>query len=240
MFVEHFFGLSEEGCDIIYNAEPKFGYDGFGEFLFYRTYSRKKSDGRNENWADCVIRVINGIFSIRKDWYLRNHIPWDEAYWQKYALDMAISMFRMEWMPPGRGLWMMGTRFMYERGSMSLYNCAFTYLTSDAFAEDIEWLMDSLMLGVGVGFEPTCDPMPIYEPKGYYHNIIEDSREGWANATKLVIQAYTEKDSRKPINDYSKLRKRGETIKGFGGIASGPDPLIEHHKFIEEVFDRHM
>jgi ribonucleoside-triphosphate reductase (thioredoxin) len=240
MYVDHFFSLNENAVDIIHDMEPEFGYDGFGEFLFYRTYSREKMDDTNENWADCVIRNINGTFSIRKDWYIRNRIPWDEAYWQKYALEMAISMFRMEWSPPGRGLWMMGTNFMYERGSMALYNCAFTYLTSDNFAEDIEWLMDCLMLGVGVGFEPTTDPMPVYEPRGYYHNIIDDSREGWANSTKLLIQAYTIPGARKPINNYSQLRRKNEKIKGFGGKASGPEPLIQHHNFIEECFKRHI
>lgn len=240
MFVREFFTLHEDTCEEIYSMKPDFGYDGFGEFLFYRTYSREKSDGKNESWADVVIRVINGVFSIRKDWYKRNYIPWNEDFWQNLAKNMAISMFKMEWLPPGRGLWMMGTSFMYERGSMALYNCAFTYLTSDDFGDDIAWLMDSLMLGVGVGFEPTADPMQVYQPKGQFHHIVQDSREGWANSTRILVEAFTRPNSRFPQLNYSQVRGANQKIKGFGGVSSGPDPLIRFHKFIEEAFRKHI
>ena len=40
----------------------------------------QKADGLPESWHDTVIRVMNGLFSIRKDWYIRNHIPWDESF----------------------------------------------------------------------------------------------------------------------------------------------------------------
>lgn len=240
MFVNEFFHLNEEACEIITGMKPQFGFDGLGEFLFYRTYSRKKRNGKKETWAECVIRVINGTFSIRKDWYTKNHIPWVEEYWQQYALEMAISMFNMEWVPPGRGLWMMGAQFMYERGSMALYNCAFTKLTSDNFADDIYWLMDCLMLGVGVGFEPTEDPMPVKEPIGSYRHLITDDREGWALSDKLIIQAFTVPGTRMPIMDYGIIRPAGLPIAGFGGISSGPESLKRHHEFIISCFRRHI
>src|SRR4051812_41844899 len=125
MFVKHRFELDAYTCDLLRDMESPFGYDGFGEFIFYRTYSRD-INGFQETWADCIIRVINGTFSIRKDWYLRNYIPWDEKKWQIVARKMAISAFKMEWLPPGRGLWAMGTDFIYERGGMALYNCAYS------------------------------------------------------------------------------------------------------------------
>lgn len=123
MYVIHRFELSQETQDLIRSLSPNFGYNGFGEFIFYRTYSRSKKDQGQETWGDLVIRVTNGTMSIRKDWYLKNRIVWDENFWQKYAKGFALSMFRMEWMPPGRGMWAMGTDFVYERGSMALYNC---------------------------------------------------------------------------------------------------------------------
>ena len=66
-----------------------------------------------------------------------------------------IKIFNFKFLPPGRGLWMMGTDFVKTRGGMALNNCAF------ASTEDIDtkgslafvWSMDALMLGVGVGFD---------------------------------------------------------------------------------------
>src|SRR4051812_49335708 len=123
MFVQHFFRLANETIDEIRAMTPEFGFNGFGEFVFYRTYSRIKKDGGQESWHDVVIRVIERLFSIRKDWYVKNHILWEEDIWQHYAYHMAVSLFKMEWTPPGRGLWMMGSDFIYERGSMALFNC---------------------------------------------------------------------------------------------------------------------
>ena len=34
-------------------------------------------------------------------------------------------MWEFRFLPPGRGLWMMGTDYIYERGSAALNNCAF-------------------------------------------------------------------------------------------------------------------
>ena len=164
-FVIHRFELMERTQDLIRSLTPKFGYDGFGELVFYRTYSREKENGGQENWADCVLRVTECTFSIRKDWYRRNHIAWDEEYWQKYAARFARTMFDMWWLPPGRGLWAMGTTFVYERGSMALSNCAMCCLT-DEFSDDISWLMDALMHGTGVGFvAERNDDIELYEPK---------------------------------------------------------------------------
>ena len=122
-YVKERFTLDQSTKDLLQSMTPNFGYDGFGEFIFYRTYSRNKTDGSKENWNDVVIRVTEGVGSIRKDWYLKNRIEWDEGFWQHYMLHFAVSMFNMEWLPPGRGLWAMGTDFIYERGSMALYNC---------------------------------------------------------------------------------------------------------------------
>jgi hypothetical protein len=34
----------------------------------------------------------------------------------------------LKWTPPGRGLWMMGTKFIEERTAAGLFNCAFDRL----------------------------------------------------------------------------------------------------------------
>lgn len=238
MYVNNFFALNSRFVSKLHNFHPKFGYDGFGEIVFYRTYSRIKSDGGQENWHDVVIRSINGTMSIRKDWYVRNFINWDEDYWQLYAYNMALSMFRMYWLPAGRGMWAMGTNFVYERGSMALNNCGYTLLgNSERLGNDIHWMLDALMLGVGVGFEPVRDDLRLYKPIGTYYHFVKDSREGWADSEKLMVEAFTQPQRRLPIFKYDHVRGPGLPIKGFGGLSSGPAPLEQLHKETQFMFE---
>lgn len=236
-YIEHKFTLQESTVEYLKRLKPEFGYGVFGEICYYRTYSRKMADGKNESWADTVIRVINGIMSIRKNHYINNTIEWDDARWQEYAFGLAVSMFKMEWLPPGRGLWACGTDFVAERGSMALYNCSFTNLTSTNFADDIYWLMDCLMLGVGVGFSPINEPLTctIDQCKQWKTYVIPDSREGWAMSVKLAIEMCTQRTLGYNF-DYSLIRPHGLPIAGFGGTASGPEPLMKLHVEIQEQF----
>ena len=117
------FTLQKDFCHKLLAKKANFGFGGFGEAVYYRTYSRIKSDGSQEHWTDTVIRVINGVMSIRKNHYVLNSLVWDEEKWQHYAQKLAISMFDMKWLPPGRGLWIMGTKYIYERGGAALNNC---------------------------------------------------------------------------------------------------------------------
>lgn len=236
MFVIHRFELNDRSEDYLRSLIPPFGYDGFGELIYFRTYSRVMNDGGQEDWADTVIRNINGTFSIRKDFYLKNHIPWEESKWQEYARGFGEYLFRMKWMPPGRGLWAMGSDFVYERGAMALYNCAYTNLgCGEDFADDIGWLMDSLMHGVGVGFGPLRDGLSFQKPSaGKFDNIIPDTREGWVDSAVKILLAYI-LGCQLPYNIYDRIRPAGLPIKGFGGISSGPEPLRSlHEQLIEQ------
>lgn len=218
--------------------KPPFGYNGFGETMYYRTYSRVKPDKSQENYHDTVFRVINGVMTIKKDWHVKNYIHWDEEKYQKYAMEMAKAMCQMHWMPPGRGMWAMGTQFIYERGSMSLFNCGFTKLGSnDRLGDDYDWLMDALMCGVGVGFESIRDETKFTRPKGSYRHVISDDREGWAYSVKLLINSYLQ-GGRLPIFVYDEIRKKGMPIKGFGGTSSGPEPLKKLHDKMMVLLNR--
>ncbi len=252
MYVSNYFNLAEVHVDALSEIPARFGYNGYGELVYYRTYSRKKPQNHEEasldrdfwtgqeNWHDTCLRVINGTFTIRKDHYLKNHIPWDESRWQQYAFNFGKALIRMEWLPPGRGLWAMGTEFVYQRGSMALYNCAFTNLTCDHLSEDLEWLMDSLMVGCGVGWYAERSSVPHYIPVGTYTYTIGDTREEWARSVKLLVDAYTKPGARLPKFDYSSIRKKGLPIRGFGGLASGPEPLLKLHNQITKVFNRYI
>lgn len=235
-FVTHRFELGPASVARVRGTSYEFGFDGFGEAVYYRTYSRPKADGTQEDWHDTVIRTVNGVMSIRKDWYMKNYLPWEDAYWQEFAEKMAIYFVQMKCMPPGRGLAVMGTDFVYERGSMALFNCGAS--KTDHLSYDCNWIMDALMCGVGVGFGATSEPVSMSAPNGKpYTFVIPDSREGWAESVERLILAY--ETGTNPVRfDYSDLRPSGSQIKGFGGIASGPEPLIKLHDRVTQYLDK--
>lgn len=237
MFVNERFEL--QNTQDVRSITPKFGWpeSGFGEYIYYRFYSRTIRDEwgnqiGQENWHDTVIRVINGLMSVRKDWYVKNYIQWDESRWQDLATKMAISLCRMEWLPPGRGLWAMGSDAVYERGAMPLYNCAYTHVGHD-WIEDLCWLMDSLMNGAGVGFKPIRNGLRLTEPTTWHEYVIPDTREGWVESIRQLLNAFV--TGSMPRFIYDEIRPKGSPIITFGGIASGPEPLMLAHERIERL-----
>jgi len=228
--------IPQSTVDELKTMKPDFGFNGLGEVVFRRTYSRD-----NEDWADVVKRVTEGAISIRKEHYARNSLRWIDSEWDSFANNMAISLFKMEWLPPGRGLWMMGTDFVYERGSMALNNCSATD-TKDDLVHSAEWTMDGLMNGVGVGFSTNWRGTASKPDKTDFDKfVIPDSREGWVTSLTKLMCAYIDSPrygkNKFPIFDYSLIRDKGLPIKGFGGMSSGPDPLQKMHKRIEEYLD---
>lgn len=230
------FKLDKDIIDELKARKPNFGFNGLGELVFRRTYSRN-----NEDWSDVVIRVIEGCMSIRKEHFFRNSLRWVDSEWQSFTKEMAQSLFSMEWLPPGRGLWMMGTDFTYERGSMSLNNCSATD-TAEDLVLSAEWTMDGLMNGVGVGFTTNWRGeanLPDKNDSEVF--IIPDSREGWVESLIKLLCSYIDSPrygkNKFPIFDYSVIRPAGEPIKGFGGTSSGPKPLEQMHKRIESYLD---
>jgi len=140
-------------------------------------------------------------------------------------------MWDFKFLPPGRGLWMMGTEFVEKKGGAALNNCAFVSskdLATD-FAEPFTFLMDMSMLGVGVGGDTKgAGTVKIKTPRqGDYTFTVADTREGWVEIVRCVLNAYVGKGALPAEIDYSKVRPYGEPIKGFGGTASGPGPLKE-------------
>ena len=86
--------------------------NSLGELTFLTKYSRRKNDGSKEKWHETCRRVIEGTFTIQKDWCKENRLPWNERKAQNTAQDAYERLFVGKWTPPGRGLWMMGTEFV--------------------------------------------------------------------------------------------------------------------------------
>ena len=247
------FKLSESFVDSYRDKEVPWGFvDAAGspvsEIVFFRTYSRKKADGSKETWVDACERVINGMYSLQKDYVKANRLPWSDVKAQRSAEEAFDRMFEFKWTPPGRGIWMMGTELVNKhRNSAALQNCAFLS-TADIDKRDpgaaFGWLMEASMLGVGVGFDTkgSGKNIEIHVPTRHEVEdgpvVIPDSREGWVESTRLLINSFLKPDQKILRFDYSLIRPAGEPIKTFGGTAAGPEPLIKLHDKLEELFVR--
>jgi adenosylcobalamin-dependent ribonucleoside-triphosphate reductase len=241
------FRLSDEFVNKYNNIPAPFGFsdagsNSLGEITFIRTYSRVKEDGTKERWHEVCKRVIEGMYSVQKNHAKDNRLPWNDNKAQKSAQEAFQRMFELKWTPPGRGLWAFGTPMtMEKRNSASLQNCAMVS-TRDIDRNDpgalFAWVMDALMLGIGVGFDTLGQDkqMSIYaptEPASIYE--IPDTREGWVESVRLLINSFLRQNQ--PIQEfnYDLIRPLGAPIKGFGGVASGPAPLIDLHTRISNV-----
>ena len=251
MIVEKRFHLPQSIIsDVAARFKPSFGFGGFGEIVYYRTYSRPidywegtlknglDSKTKNETWLDSCVRVVNGTFSIRKDWYYKIGLKWEEAKWQAIARQMLEYLYQMKFLAPGRGLFSMGSEHVFNIGSMALNNCANVNISCDSLADDLAWSMDALMCGCGVGYKlEISGPLDISqkdrEPFSGYVTISDD-REGWVDSVNgLINQLLNGGDV---IYNYDLIRAFGEPIKGFGGVASGPAPLMILHARIRHYF----
>ena len=240
-YVSERFVLADTTRARLRSKEPRFGFDGLGEVVYYRTYSRTTETGGQETWADTVTRVIQGVMSIRKDYLLKHGLGWNDEHMQGYASEMADAMFDMHFLPPGRGLWACGTDFMYHRGSAALNNCG--ACTTKDLPLAVGWTMDMLMCGVGVGFDTewACKGVSaefLNTPPHVEYVPVEDSREGWVASTVRLVEWYVNQDPKasKPVPSYERVRPAGTPIKGFGGTASGAEPLRKLHARIDAFF----
>jgi adenosylcobalamin-dependent ribonucleoside-triphosphate reductase len=241
------FRLSEDFVNKYNNVPAPFGFsdagsNSLGEITFIRTYSRMKEDGTKERWHEVCRRVIEGMYSVQKNHAKDNRLPWNDNKAQKSAQEAFQRMFELKWTPPGRGLWAFGTPMtMEKRNSASLQNCAMVS-TRDIDRNDpgalFAWVMDALMLGIGVGFDTLGQDkqMSIYaptEPASIYE--IPDTREGWVESVRLLINSFLRQNQPIQQFNYDLIRPLGAPIKGFGGVASGPAPLIDLHTRIRNV-----
>ena len=254
------FRLSEKFLEPYKTQDVAWGPVGY--VTFKRTYARRVDDsnpdaGTEEWWQTCR-RVIEGMFTMQKRHCVEARLPWSDGKAQRTAKIAYNRLFNLKWTPPGRGLWMMGTDFVENRTGAGLFNCAFRS-TQDIATKGgylFQWIMDALMVGIGVGFDtlgagtltivepgskfPT--PEPVSNPHNRYLRIdgewtcvIADSREGWVESVRVLLNSFYF-GYELPRFCYDEIRPAGSAIKGFGGIASGSGPLAELHCYLVKMY----
>jgi len=261
------FTLKKAFVDSYINKQPPFGFNGLGELTYMRTYSRlicpvthtydfdmidgkaisKASDKEmvNERWWQTVKRVVEGTYSIQKRHIHKNGLGWSEYKAHKSAQEMYDRMFNMKFLPPGRGLWAMGTELTESRELFAaLNNCAFVSTENIGYSAEeatkpFEFLMDMSMLGVGVGFDVLGEGKIILHQPNDEEDVfvIPDTREGWVESVAVLLRSYFKKNHNRIVFDYSVIRPYGQLIKTFGGKASGPQPLQALHEQLRQKFE---
>ena len=235
------FRLDEKFIESYTNRE--INWSAIGYVVYKRTYARplasvypryqqlaeKYNIIGTEEWWLTVTRVVEGVYRTQEKHCKYLHLPWSYKKAQRSAQEMFELIFTMKFLPPGRGLWAMGTEYVDTKTGMPLSNCAFisTEDIDKDFSKPFCFLMDSSMLGVGVGFSTLgAGKVKIVNPVlNYSVHEVEDSREGWVDLIKRILDSYTGLGTFPANIDYSKIRAEGELIRGFGGVAPGPAPL---------------
>lgn len=240
------FTLSDHFVTKYKRKKAPFGFNGLGELVYHRTYSRMKADGKNEQWWETVQRVVEGTFNMQKRHIDAHGLGWNAWKAQHSAQQMFDRIFNMKFLPPGRGLWAMGTPITEEKKLFAaLNNCAFVSTESfkGEFSSPFCFLMDASMLGVGVGFDTKGagtlilkGPNPVRRSELYE---IPDTREGWVESLRLLLDSYAQGTGEIEF-DYSAIRPAGVPIRGFGGESSGPDPLVELHQSVRDILNEEI
>ena len=238
------FKLRDNFVEKYKNITPPFGFNGLGELTYMRTYSRLKLDGTNERWYETVRRVVEGTYSVQKRHIFKYDLGWNKVKAHRSAEEMYDRMFNMKFLPAGRGIWAMGSHSIEEKGLFpTLNSCAFVSTENLSIDKErpFSFMMDMEMLGVGVGFDVKgAEKLKIQKPIiSELIWSIPDSREGWIEATKILLTGYFE-GKEIPNFNYALIRKAGEPIHGFGGKSAGPEPLRKLHAHFRNLLDKRI
>jgi ribonucleoside-triphosphate reductase len=213
-----------------------------GYLVYKRTYARRVDEAdinsRTEEFPETVERVLSsankqlgvGLTSAEEE-RLRGYLT---------SLKGSVA---------GRFWWQMGTETVDRLGLSSLQNCAFT--TIDNPIRPFTWAMDMLMLGSGVGYNiqkknvEKLPPVnldfscPTRSDSSDADFIVPDSREGWVKLLAKTLKAAFLSTGAKTFTYSTKMiRGKGAPIKGFGGVASGPEDLCWGIEQISKVLEK--
>lgn len=242
------FKLSEDFISRVASWADPFEGNPLGKFVYDRTYSRYKDDDSLETWTDTCRRVVEGCYTLQKEHIEEMCTPWNDEQAQRSAEEMFERMYTMKFLPPGRGIWVMGTDIIHKKGlGMAANNCA--YVTTRDLDKDpikpFSFLMDASMAGTGVGADTEGKNkvrifLPVITPNqaGLTHHTVEDTREGWVRSLEVLLYSYFNEDEPDVVFDYSEIRAPGLRLKTFGGLSSGYEPLKELHDRITKVLHR--
>jgi ribonucleoside-triphosphate reductase len=119
-----------------------------------------------------------------------------------------------------------------------IFNCA--YLPIDhykAFSETMFLLLGGSGVGYSVQSHHVAQLPEIKKPLKKRRYVIADSIVGWADAVKVLFEAYM-KGKSLPQFDFSDIRPKGAELITSGGKAPGPEPLKVCLFNLERILER--
>lgn len=194
------------------------------DITIYNKYARfLPEQNRRETWTEIVDRNKN--MHIKKFPFLKEEI--EENY--KYVYEKKV-------LPSMRFLQFSGKPI--EINPSRGYNCTFLPINHiDAFSETMFLLLGGCGVGVSVQLHHIEELPIIIKPTKKRRYLIGDSIEGWADAVKVLVEAYF-KGKSLPLFDFSDIRAKGEMLVTAGGRAPGAEPLKECLFHIQKILDR--
>ena len=214
------FGPISEAVRQAVEESSKYFSSPYSEYIFYQFYSRWVPElGRRETWIETVDRYLV---------YMKENMG-DKLTAKEYE-DVRQAILKQEICPSMRLLWSAGKAC--RNSNVWAYNCSYIAPTC---TQDLGEIMYISMCGAGLGFAAEWENVQQFpqikkqtKEKPSVH-IIEDSKEGWADAFVLGLDAwFNGKDVKL---DYSKIRPAGARLDTAGGRASGPQPLMDLMEF---------
>lgn len=203
-------------------------WSNLAKIVTRRTYARR-DNGPLEDWEQIIVRAIMGNVQGK------NVPTWEVQELLRLARERKA-------IPAGRGLWFSGTALHSKIGGVALNNCWF--LTTEDWTNFVV-ITDLLMLGGGVGASVEhkfVSKLPKvkkevqieHKPTKDADFIVPDSREGWCHLIYRVLESFFHTGKSFTYSTVC-LRGYGEPIRGFGGKASGPLPLVQFVTNVQKI-----
>lgn len=231
-----------------------------GAPTFFRTYSRRKDEGR-ESFAEVCERCVRGLADT-------GNFSEEEAQLVREMME------EMKVLPSGRWMWVGGTSWIEKPENFSsAFNCTTTTIDSlDAFG----LMMGLGMMGCGTGatiedkyieklppVRNTLEVRTVGKPGQHSVRLEEttveffrladhvleceivvgDSRQGWVQSMQSLLElAFQDLGETYKVYvtvDLSSVRPDGTPIKGFGGVAN-PIQLSKMYEKLATVLNRYV
>jgi len=214
------FGPVSEVVRQAVEESSKYFSSPYSEYIFYQFYSRWVPElGRRETWIETIDRYMA---------YMKENLG-DKLSAKEYE-EVRQAILNQDICPSMRLLWSAGKAC--RNSNVWAYNCSYIAPTCP---QDLGEIMYVSMCGAGLGFAVEWENVQQFpqikkqtKEKPSVH-VIDDSKEGWANAFVLGLKAWF--DGRDIKFDYSMIRPAGARLETAGGRASGPQPLMDLMEF---------
>lgn len=202
--------------------------DILSEVTIFNKYSKYLPEAsRRESWEELCWR--NAEMHIRKYPELQQDII--ETY-NDFVIPKKV-------LPSMRSLQFGGRPI--ELAHNRIYNCAFAPCDDPAIFSEAMFL---LLGGTGFGYSVQSHhtnrlPAVVGCRSPERRFLVGDSIEGWADAVKVLVEAYFLGKAR-PVFDYRDVREKGAALITTGGKAPGPAPLKKCIDHLETMLIAHV